>query len=79
MLMGATRQLATIYLLFAFFDSFKGILGFLRSTYRIGLIDKHLGKTLGLGETFNHLGKHLLIESVGHRERFEKIVEIWKF
>jgi hypothetical protein len=47
--MGATRQLATIYLLFAFFDSFKGILGFLRSTYRLGLIEKHLWKTLELG------------------------------
>jgi hypothetical protein len=56
----------------------KGILGFLKPTKRLGLIEKHLGKTLGLGETFYHLGKHWLIESFGHGERFGKRVELEK-
>jgi hypothetical protein len=31
-----------------------------------------------LGETFYHLVKHLLIESLGHEERFGKRVELGK-
>jgi hypothetical protein len=50
----------------------------LKSTYRLRLIEKHLGKTLRLGDTFYHIGKHLLIESLGHRERFRKMVELGK-
>jgi hypothetical protein len=31
-----------------------------------------------VGETFYHLGKHLLIESLGHGERFGTRVELGK-